>query len=192
MEGHPPRLSLPRIQLTSYFVHQVTGMTPTKAGEGKTTTTVGLTDSLRRLNQNAVACLREPSLGPVFGLKGGATGGGHAQVVPMGDINLHFNGDFHAITSAHNLLSAMVDNHIYFKQEPQIDVRRVQWKRVLDMNDRALRKCPTATAKKIRRAVPAMAIRGRTIRVLLCLMIYSRYSPPCPTGSVRTHLWSFL
>eukprot|EP00392_Amoebophrya_sp_AT5.2_P017997 g18441.t1 len=114
------------------------------AGEGKTTTTVGLTDALRLLGKNAVACLREPSLGPVFGMKGGAAGGGWSQVVPMADINLHFTGDFHAITSAHNLLSAMVDNHIYWKKSPELDTRRVTWKRVLDMNDRALRKVTVA------------------------------------------------
>ncbi|CAD7923179.1 unnamed protein product [Amoebophrya sp. A25] len=118
----------------------VTGMTPTKAGEGKTTTTVGFTDALRLLGKNAVACLREPSLGPVFGMKGGAAGGGWSQVVPMDEINLHFTGDFHAITSAHNLLSAMVDNHMYWQKEPILDARRITWKRVLDMNDRALRK----------------------------------------------------
>ncbi len=117
----------------------VTAMTPTPAGEGKTTTTVGLGDGLNRIGKNAIMCLREPSLGPCFGMKGGAAGGGFAQVVPMEDINLHFTGDFHAITSANNLLSAMVDNHIYWGNALGIDVRRVTWRRVIDMNDRALR-----------------------------------------------------
>ena len=117
----------------------VTAINPTPAGEGKTTTTVGLGDGLNRIGKQAVMCLREPSLGPCFGMKGGAAGGGYAQVIPMEDINLHFTGDFHAITSAHNLLSAMIDNHIYWGNECGIDTRRVVWRRVLDMNDRALR-----------------------------------------------------
>jgi formate--tetrahydrofolate ligase len=117
----------------------VTAITPTPAGEGKTTTTVGLTDALNHIGKKAMLCLREPSLGPSFGMKGGAAGGGYAQVVPMEDINLHFTGDFHAITSAHNLLSAMIDNHIYWGNELGIDSRRVTWRRVMDMNDRALR-----------------------------------------------------
>lgn len=117
----------------------VTAMTPTPAGEGKTTTTVGLGDGLNRIGKKAVICLREPSLGPCFGMKGGAAGGGYAQVVPMEDINLHFTGDFHAIGAAHNLLAAMLDNHIYWGNELQIDVRRIAFKRVIDMNDRALR-----------------------------------------------------
>ena len=117
----------------------VTAMTPTPAGEGKTTTTVGLGDGLNRIGRKAAICLREPSLGPCFGVKGGAAGGGYAQVVPMEDINLHFTGDFHAIGSAHNLLSAMIDNHIYWGNELGIDQRRVTWRRVMDMNDRALR-----------------------------------------------------
>ena len=117
----------------------VTAITPTPAGEGKTTTTVGLGDGLNRLGHKAIMCLREPSLGPCFGMKGGAAGGGYAQVVPMEDINLHFTGDFHAITSAHNLLSAMIDNHIYWGNELGIDERRITWRRVMDMNDRALR-----------------------------------------------------
>jgi formate--tetrahydrofolate ligase len=117
----------------------VTAITPTPAGEGKTTTTVGLTDALVHIGKKAMLCLREPSLGPSFGMKGGAAGGGYAQVVPMEDINLHFTGDFHAITSAHNLLSAMIDNHIYWGNELGIDSRRVTWRRVMDMNDRALR-----------------------------------------------------
>ena len=117
----------------------VTAISPTPAGEGKTTTTVGLGDGLNRIGKKAIMALREPSLGPCFGMKGGAAGGGYAQVVPMEDINLHFTGDFHAITSAHNLLSALIDNHIYWGNALGIDQRRVGWKRVLDMNDRALR-----------------------------------------------------
>jgi formate--tetrahydrofolate ligase len=117
----------------------VTAINPTPAGEGKTTTTVGLGDGLNRIGKKAIVALREPSLGPCFGMKGGAAGGGYAQIVPMEDINLHFTGDFHAITSAHNLLSAMIDNHIYWGNELNIDTRRVVWRRVMDMNDRALR-----------------------------------------------------
>jgi formate--tetrahydrofolate ligase len=117
----------------------VTAINPTPAGEGKTTTTVGLGDGLNAIGKRTIVCLREPSLGPCFGMKGGAAGGGRAQIVPMEDINLHFTGDFHAITSAHNLLSAMVDNHIYWGNALDIDPRRVTWRRVMDMNDRALR-----------------------------------------------------
>jgi len=117
----------------------VTAINPTPAGEGKTTTTVGLGDGLNAIGKKAVVCIREASLGPCFGMKGGAAGGGHAQVIPMEEMNLHFTGDFHAITSAHNLLSAMLDNHIHHGNELGIDVRRVPWRRVLDMNDRALR-----------------------------------------------------
>jgi formate--tetrahydrofolate ligase len=117
----------------------VTGISPTPAGEGKTTTTIGLGDALNRLGTKTMICLREPSLGPCFGIKGGATGGGRAQVAPMDQINLHFTGDFHAITSAHNLLAAMLDNHLFWDNPLGIDPRRVRWRRVLDMNDRALR-----------------------------------------------------
>ncbi len=117
----------------------VVGMTPTKAGEGKTTTSVGLSDALSRIGKKTAVCLREPSLGPCFGMKGGAAGGGFAQVVPMEDINLHFTGDFHAIGAANNLLAAMIDNHIYWGNEQKLDFRRVTWRRVVDMNDRALR-----------------------------------------------------
>ncbi len=117
----------------------VTAINPTPAGEGKTTTTVGLGDGLNRIGKKAAICIREASLGPCFGMKGGAAGGGYAQVVPMEDMNLHFTGDFHAITSAHNLLAAMIDNHIYWGNELGIDERRVTWRRVVDMNDRALR-----------------------------------------------------
>lgn len=117
----------------------VTAISPTPAGEGKTTTTVGLGDGINRIGKKAVICLREPSLGPCFGVKGGAAGGGHAQIVPMEDINLHFTGDFHAISTAHNLLAAMIDNHIHWGNEQGLDPRRVTWRRVMDMNDRALR-----------------------------------------------------
>ena len=117
----------------------VTAITPTPAGEGKTTTSVGLNDGLNKIGKKSIVCLREPSLGPSFGMKGGAAGGGYAQVVPMEQINLHFTGDFHAITSAHNLLSALIDNHIYWGNKLNIDVRRISWKRVMDMNDRSLR-----------------------------------------------------
>ena len=117
----------------------VTAINPTPAGEGKTTTTVGLGDGLNAIGKNAAICIREASLGPCFGMKGGAAGGGYAQVVPMEDMNLHFTGDFHAITSAHNLLAAMLDNHIYWGNEQEIDIRRIAYRRVMDMNDRALR-----------------------------------------------------
>jgi len=117
----------------------VTAITPTPAGEGKTTTSVGLNDGLNKIGKKSIVCLREPSLGPSFGMKGGAAGGGNAQVVPMEQINLHFTGDFHAITSAHNLLSALIDNHIYWGNKLKIDEKKIVWKRVLDMNDRALR-----------------------------------------------------
>ena len=117
----------------------VTAISPTPAGEGKTTTTVGLGDGLNAIGKKALICLREPSLGPCFGMKGGAAGGGYAQVVPMTDINLHFTGDFHAIGAAHNLLSAMIDNHMHWENQLNIDPRRVTWRRVLDMNERALR-----------------------------------------------------
>ncbi len=122
----------------------VTAMSPTPAGEGKTTTTVGLGDALHRIGKKSILCLREPSLGPVFGMKGGAAGGGYAQVVPMEDINLHFTGDFNAIQLANNLLAALIDNHIHHGNELDIDVRRITWKRVLDMNDRALRQITIA------------------------------------------------
>ena len=122
----------------------VTAINPTPAGEGKTTTTVGLVDGLNAIGKQATVCIREASLGPCFGIKGGAAGGGYAQVVPMEDMNLHFTGDFHAITSAHNLLSAMIDNHIYWGNKLDIDQRRVSWRRVIDMNDRALRDIVTS------------------------------------------------
>ena len=122
----------------------VTAINPTPAGEGKTTTTVGLGDGLNAIGKRAMICIREASLGPNFGMKGGAAGGGYAQIVPMEDMNLHFTGDFHAITSAHNLLSAMIDNHVYWGNEQGIDTRRIAWRRVLDMNDRALRQITTS------------------------------------------------
>ena len=152
--GIPPEHLLPyghdKAKISADFIAQqkgrpdgrlilVTAINPTPAGEGKTTTTVGLGDGLNRIGKKAVVCIREASLGPCFGVKGGAAGGGYAQVVPMEDINLHFTGDFHAITSAHNLLSALIDNHIYWGNEQNIDIRRVAWRRVMDMNDRGLR-----------------------------------------------------
>ncbi len=117
----------------------VTAISPTPAGEGKTTTTIGLSDALNRIGKQATVCVREPSMGPCFGLKGGAAGGGYSQVVPMEDINLHFTGDFHAIAAAHNLLAAMIDNHIHHGNALQLDTRKITWQRVVDMNDRALR-----------------------------------------------------
>ena len=117
----------------------VTAMTPTTAGEGKTTTLIGLTDALNRMGKKTIAAIREPSLGPCFGMKGGACGGGYAQIVPMTDINLHFTGDFHAITSANNLLASMIDNHVYWGHDPQLNMRHITWRRVLDINDRSLR-----------------------------------------------------
>ena len=117
----------------------VTAISPTPAGEGKTTTSVGLVDGLWKIGKKAMICLREPSLGPCFGMKGGAAGGGYAQVIPMTDINLHFTGDFHAIGAAHNLLSALIDNHIHWENKLNIDPRRITSKRVVDMNDRSLR-----------------------------------------------------
>ena len=117
----------------------VTAISPTPAGEGKTTTTVGLGDGLSSIGKKAIVCLREPSLGPSFGLKGGAAGGGYAKVIPMDEINLHFTGDFHAITSANNLLSALIDNHLYWGNKLRIDPRRVSWRRAMDLNDRSLR-----------------------------------------------------
>ena len=122
----------------------VTAITPTPAGEGKTTTTVGLGDALNAIGKKALICIREPSLGPCFGVKGGAAGGGYAQVVPMEDINLHFTGDFHAIGAANNLLAALIDNHVYWGNALDIDTRRISWRRAVDMNDRALREIVTS------------------------------------------------
>jgi formate--tetrahydrofolate ligase len=150
----------------------VTAISPTPAGEGKTTTTVGLGDGLNRIGQKAMICLREPSLGPCFGMKGGAAGGGYAQVVPMEDLNLHFTGDFHAITSAHNLLSALIDNHIYWGNAQDIDTRRITWRRVLDMNDRALREIVTSLGG-VSNGFPALAGFDITVAsevmAILCL-----------------------
>lgn len=141
--AHKAKLAMPLLRALEQRAQGqlvlVTAISPTPAGEGKTTTTVGLGDALNHIGRKALIALREPSLGPVFGMKGGATGGGHAQVVPMDDINLHFTGDFHAIAAAHNLLAALLDNHIHHGNALDIDTRRIRWKRVLDMNDRALR-----------------------------------------------------
>jgi formate--tetrahydrofolate ligase len=150
----------------------VTAINPTPAGEGKTTTTVGLGDGLNKIGKKAAICIREASLGPCFGMKGGAAGGGYAQVVPMEEMNLHFTGDFHAITSAHNLLSAMIDNHIYWGNELQIDQRRVVWRRVMDMNDRALRQI-TASLGGVANGFPSEAGFDITVAsevmAILCL-----------------------
>ena len=126
----------------------VTAITPTKAGEGKTTTSIALQDGLREIGVNSMLCLREPSLGPVFGLKGGATGGGKASVIPSEDINLHFTGDMHALTSSINLIAAVIDNHIFQGNELRIDPERILWKRALDMNDRALRNVTVSQGEK--------------------------------------------
>ncbi|MEL6522101.1 MAG: formate--tetrahydrofolate ligase [Pseudomonadota bacterium] len=150
----------------------VTAINPTPAGEGKTTTTVGLGDGLNRIGKKAMICIREASLGPCFGMKGGAAGGGYAQVVPMEEMNLHFTGDFHAITSAHNLLSAMIDNHIYWGNALEIDTRRVAWRRVLDMNDRALRQI-TASLGGVANGFPREAGFDITVasEVMACLCL---------------------
>lgn len=150
----------------------VTAINPTKAGEGKSTTTIGLTDGLALINKNVIACLREPSLGPVFGLKGGATGGGYAQVVPMEDINLHFTGDMHAITTANNLVSAILDNYIYQENPLNIDPTKVVWTRCLDMNDRTLRNITIAQKKKtngIEREDTFVITVATEIMAILCL-----------------------
>ncbi|MCL4105129.1 UNVERIFIED_CONTAM: hypothetical protein GTU68_018836 [Idotea baltica] len=150
----------------------VTAINPTPAGEGKTTTTVGLGDGLNAIGKKAAICIREASLGPCFGMKGGAAGGGYAQVVPMEEMNLHFTGDFHAITSAHNLLSAMIDNHIYWGNALEIDIRRVAWKRVVDMNDRALRQI-TASLGGVANGFPREAGFDITVasEVMACLCL---------------------
>ena len=150
----------------------VTAITPTAAGEGKTTTTVGLGDGLNRIGKQAVVCIREASLGPCFGMKGGAAGGGYAQVVPMEEMNLHFTGDFHAITSAHNLLSAMIDNHVYWGNALDIDIRLITWKRVVDMNDRALREI-TASLGGVANGFPREAGFDITVasEVMACLCL---------------------
>ena len=151
----------------------VTAITPTPAGEGKTTTTIGLADGLRRIGKDAVVALREPSLGPVFGIKGGAAGGGYAQVVPMEDINLHFTGDFHAIGAANNLLAAMLDNHIQQGNALNIDPRRITWKRCMDMNDRAAAQHSGRPWRQGERHAPGGRIRRlplpAEIMAVLCL-----------------------
>ncbi len=152
----------------------VTAISPTPAGEGKTTTTVGLGDALNRIGKKAMICLREPSLGPVFGLKGGATGGGQAQIVPMEDINLHFTGDFHAVAAAHNLLSALIDNHIHHGNQLRIDPRLITWKRVVDMNDRALRKITVGmggTANGFLREDGYDIVVASEVMAILCLAL---------------------
>ena len=155
----------------------VTAISPTPAGEGKTTTTVGLGDALNRIGKKTMICLREPSLGPVFGVKGGAAGGGHAQIVPMEDINLHFTGDFHAISTAHNLLSALIDNHIHHGNALRIDPRLIQWKRVVDMNDRALRQITVGlggTANGFVREDGYDIVVASEVMAILCLAISRR------------------
>ena len=137
----------------------VTAINPTAAGEGKTTTTVGLSDALRQIGKKSAVAMREPSLGPCFGVKGGAAGGGHSQVIPMEQINLHFTGDFHAITSANNLLAALIDNHIYHGNKLNIDPRRVTWARAVDMNDRSLRDIVIAPRRRRQRLSPPDQIR---------------------------------
>jgi formate--tetrahydrofolate ligase len=152
----------------------VTAISPTPAGEGKTTTTVGLGDALNRIGRKTMICLREPSLGPVFGLKGGATGGGHAQVVPMEDINLHFTGDFHAVAAAHNLLSALIDNHIHHGNALRIDPQLITWKRVVDMNDRALRKIVVGmggSANGLQREDGYDIVVASEVMAILCLAL---------------------
>src|SRR5436309_1241302 len=150
----------------------VTAMTPTPAGEGKTTTTIGLGDALNRMGKKAMICLREPSLGPCFGMKGGAAGGGYSQVVPMEDINLHFTGDFHAISLAHNLLSSLIDNHIHHGDELDFDVRSICWNRVVDLNDRSLRKMTVGlggTANGYPREDSFDIVAASEVMAILCL-----------------------
>ena len=183
----------------------VTAVSPTPAGEGKTTTTIGLGDGLNRIGKQALICLREPSLGPCFGMKGGAAGGGYAQVVPMTDINLHFTGDFHAIGAAHNLLAALIDNHVHWGGEPDIDPRRITWRRVLDMNDRALRHTaiglggaahgvPRETGFDITSTSEIMAIfclakdlADLERRLSRIVVGYSRDLAPVTAGDLRAH-----
>ncbi|MCL2346810.1 MAG: formate--tetrahydrofolate ligase, partial [Planctomycetaceae bacterium] len=150
----------------------VSAITPTPAGEGKTTTSIGLADGLRRIGKQATVCLREPSLGPCFGMKGGAAGGGYAQVVPMEEINLHFTGDLHAITTAHNLLTAMIDNHLHHGNALKLDTRRILWNRVLDLNDRALRNVTVGlggTANSVPRESGFEITVASEIMAILCL-----------------------
>ena len=147
----------------------VTAMSPTPAGEGKTTTTIGLTDALNLIGVHASACLREPSLGPSFGMKGGAHGGGHAQVAPMEDINLHFTGDLHAVTSAHNLLASLVDNHLYWGNQLELDPEKVSWRRVVDLNDRALREINLRVRRRLTRNSGFDITAASEIMAVLCL-----------------------
>ena len=150
----------------------VTAISPTPAGEGKTTTTVGLGDALNAIGKKAMICVREPSLGPCFGVKGGGAGGGHSQVAPMEDINLHFTGDFHAVSIAHNLLAALVDNHIYFGNSLGFDIRRPMWRRVLDMNDRSLRHIVNGlggTANGFPRETGYDIVAASEVMAILCL-----------------------
>ncbi|HWE98170.1 MAG TPA: formate--tetrahydrofolate ligase [Caulobacteraceae bacterium] len=147
----------------------VTAMSPTPAGEGKTTTTIGLADALRRIGRKVVIALREPSMGPCFGQKGGATGGGWAQVAPMVDINLHFTGDFHAISAAANLLAAMVDNHLYWKKSPTLDPRRIAWRRVVDMNDRSLRRIVSSLGNGVPQESGFDITVASEVMAILCL-----------------------
>src|ERR671922_2962787 len=150
----------------------VSAITPTPAGEGKTTTTVGLTDALNYIGKKAMLCIREPSLGPCFGVKGGAAGGGYAQVVPMEDINLHFTGDIHAIGTANNLLAAMIDNHIYWGNALGIDARRITWRRAIDMNDRALRSIVSSlggVANGYPRAAGVDIVPASEVMAIFCL-----------------------
>src|SRR5215470_3899266 len=150
----------------------VTAITPTPAGEGKTTTTIGLADALNAISKKAMVCVREPSLGPCFGVKGGGAGGGHSQVAPMEDINLHFTGDFHAVSIAHNLLAALLDNHIYFGNQLGFDIRRPMWRRVLDMNDRSLRSIVNGlggTANGFPRETGYDIVAASEVMAILCL-----------------------
>lgn len=147
----------------------VTALTPTPAGEGKTTTSIGLSDGLNRLGVRSTVCLREPSLGPCFGMKGGATGGGHAQVVPMQDINLHFNGDMHAVTSANNMLASMVDNHLYWGNGQAIDTERISWRRAMDLNDRVLRNVPLKVRRGVERQGAFDITAASEVMAVLCL-----------------------
>ena len=147
----------------------VTALTPTPAGEGKTTTSIGLSDGLNRLGARSVVCLREPSLGPCFGMKGGATGGGYAQIAPMEDINLHFNGDIHAVTSANNMLASMVDNHLYWGNDLELDPARISWRRAIDLNERALRKLNLNIRRELKREGAFDITAASEVMAVLCL-----------------------
>ena len=164
----------------------VTAISPTPAGEGKTTTTAGLGDGLNKIGKNTIVCLREPSLGPCFGIKGGAAGGGYAQVVPMTDINLHFTGDFHAIGAAHNLLAAMIDNHMHWENQLNIDPRRVTWRRVLDMNERALRMITSGLGGFHNSVVREAGFDITAASEIMCLLLPGERSPE-PAQTHRQH-----